>query len=582
MNYKKSLELIQKFEKRLASSQTLKQQYLYLTKLTLLTLNSGLFDLCREYASKSIEHVEKQGNKQQLPNLLYTLGYSYYHLGIYDKALETLLSIDSLSLSHNNLRYKGLAYSAVGLAYSKMKDFLKATFFFDEAMKLGLQIRDRMVIARAYNAIFVGFSEQQQFDKCLEPLKQGLSIAEELSDPELISSFYNNLGYTYRNLGQFTTALEYLFKCLYIRELSGNVYGLAVVLYNVGFIYYRMEDYAKSLEYYEKSLAYANLASDCSILDLLYAGFADTWEQLKNYSHALEYFKRYTQNHEQVYNNDKTRKFTEMQSRYEIDKKEREAEIYRLKNIELVDVFSKMERQNKELLKINQTKDYILNIVSHDLKNSISAIISSIDLIPEKNDPMITRYILMIKNSADKSLELVQSILTASKIELDDFTLNLQPYEIQTFFADHIEHVKLMAHRKTLNLSLALPKLPVFCALDSARFWEIISNIVSNAVKFTPRNGSISIKGTCVQQQTGVFFKLAIKDSGIGINKDKIARIFDKFTNARRQGTEGEPTTGLGLSIVKRLVQLHNGSIAVVSHVDKGTTVTIKLPVCHP
>lgn len=580
MKYQKHLDKVHLYEKKLSLCSSDDDVLKTLLSLVHGTFGLGMFDKCRIYSEKALQIAENSlKNRSLLPYLYYALGYSYYHVGMYEKSLKILFDQESLPIRKNSMQYKGLGYMVTGLSYAKMKDFEKAMEYFHRSMNIGISIKNRYVIARAYNGIYIGFSEQGLFSKGIEPLEQGLAISEEISDDELMSVFYNNLGYTYRQLKQYHTSLEYLFKCLYLREMTGNVYGLAVVLYNVGYVYFCLNDTDKTLDYYEKALAYAHMAADSSILELIYKGFADLYEITGDIQKALEYYKRYSENHEHVFNNQRARKFAELQASYELEKKEKEAEIYRLKNIELADVYTKMEQQNKELYRTNQSKDYILNIVSHDLKNSVGAIVSIVDMIPQQNDNIVRRCLSMISNSAEKSLELVKSILTASKIELDDFKLELSPYSMQHFFSEHIEHLKLMAGAKSHTFSLFLPSITATCAIDPGRFWEIVSNLISNAVKFTPEKGSIIIKCRITTVKKNNYFTISIIDSGIGIPKHHLPRVFDKFTSARRVGTDGEPTTGLGLSIVKRLITLHNGIISIKSEENQGTKVTIKIPI---
>ena len=105
-------------------------------------------------------------------------------------------------------------------------------------------------------------------------------------------------------------------------------------------------------------------------------------------------------------------------------------------------------------------------------------------------------------------------------------------------------------------------------------FCQICLNLISNAIKFTPLEGSIFIYYNVDNSRCNIVFE----DTGIGISEDKIPILFDKFTKASRRGTANESTHGLGLSIVKRLIELHHGSISVESKLDQGTKFTVSLP----
>jgi signal transduction histidine kinase len=126
----------------------------------------------------------------------------------------------------------------------------------------------------------------------------------------------------------------------------------------------------------------------------------------------------------------------------------------------------------------------------------------------------------------------------------------------------------------TLRLKNAsnLPKV----TLDAQKIGQVLGNILSNAIKFTPRGGSIEVSAGLPNDHN---IRLEVRDTGIGIPPEHLDTVFEKFGKHQRKGTEGERGTGLGMPIVKRFVELHNGTVAIDSVVDKGTTITVELPV---
>jgi two-component system sensor histidine kinase VicK len=127
-------------------------------------------------------------------------------------------------------------------------------------------------------------------------------------------------------------------------------------------------------------------------------------------------------------------------------------------------------------------------------------------------------------------------------------------------------------HHKHFQVTASAPQ--VLVEVDQDKFMHVIQNLVSNAIKFTPAGGHIRVH---VQQEPDAVL-LSVRDDGIGIPKDLQPRLFDRFTKSRRPGLRGEVPTGLGLSIVKRMVELHGGSVWVESEENQGATFFVRVP----
>ncbi len=237
-----------------------------------------------------------------------------------------------------------------------------------------------------------------------------------------------------------------------------------------------------------------------------------------------------------------------------------------------------LRKANEKLREYNQLKDEFVSTASHELRTPLSIIMGAIRLIldeipgkivAEQRDVLTTAM-----ESVNRLTRIVDSLLTVSKIESGKLDLHKMVVNIGELIKDTVSNYKPLAQEKNLSLDFEVPEEGIAICVDSDRIKEVIINLISNSMKFTPEQGCIKV--TC--KRLGEEVQLSVHDSGIGIAKDDIPRLFDKFTQFGRKAGPGEKGTGLGLAIVKKLVDMHNGRIEVESELDKGTAFTITLP----
>lgn len=238
-----------------------------------------------------------------------------------------------------------------------------------------------------------------------------------------------------------------------------------------------------------------------------------------------------------------------------------------------------IQEQFQKVQKLNKAQEEILGIVAHDLRNPITAISWTCDLIEDDFEEEMgeegKEYVKMIQGSCDSMNFLINDLLEVAKLEADDYALEVQPENICLLIREAIERLTEKFDEKSINLSLELGVNEITVLAHRERIWQVVSNLITNAIKFTDSGGTISVSTDLKEDCVIIKFS----DNGIGIPPEKIPILFDKFTKASRKGTEGESSTGLGMSITKRLVELHSGKIWVESEVGKGTDFFVELPI---
>jgi signal transduction histidine kinase len=222
-------------------------------------------------------------------------------------------------------------------------------------------------------------------------------------------------------------------------------------------------------------------------------------------------------------------------------------------------------------------RDEFLAIVSHEMRTPLTSIISFGELIrgeAEGLSPEGRRYLDIIERAADRLLKLVTDLLMLSRIEEGALPLDLGPVDMLRLVSDAVLAATPLAAKQDITIHLDVTEGPVLRG-DQRRLLQVLDNLIGNAVKFSHVDGLIRIR---LRYADGTW-RIDVSDTGIGIPPDEAARLFGPFVRASNARIAGLPGTGLGLVIVKMLVEMHDGHVTVDSVLNQGTTVSVFLPV---
>ncbi|ABK61057.1 sensor histidine kinase [Clostridium novyi] len=234
---------------------------------------------------------------------------------------------------------------------------------------------------------------------------------------------------------------------------------------------------------------------------------------------------------------------------------------------------------NNELQSISDMKDEFFNMISHELRTPLTIINSSVQLARNvyKNEitDTIDKVLMRIDQNCRRLLKLINNILDISKAEAGFLQLEYSFFNIVSVTESIVSSVSIYAKSKEINLIFDTNEEEKMVALDKDKYEKIILNLLSNAIKFTPDNKNIYVT-ICSQKDV---VKVKVKDEGVGIPKDSLDNIFNRFIQINNSVKNVTPGTGLGLALVKNFVELMNGNIKVNSKVNKGTEFTITFKV---
>lgn len=239
------------------------------------------------------------------------------------------------------------------------------------------------------------------------------------------------------------------------------------------------------------------------------------------------------------------------------------------------------KKQNEDLKQLDKLKTEFISNVSHELRtplNCLNLIFSNIRLgiagdinaLP----PIFKEHLVIAENSIGKLKDLIDDLLDIFKFSSEGFTLFKKTADISKIVEKEAEDMKIQINNKGIEFVLLVSKVPEIY-IDEKRIGQVISNLISNAVKFTDKGGTITINF----EELNDFIVCKVIDTGCGIERKHFKEIFDKFKQVEGH-VQGKPSgTGLGLAISKRIVELHGGKIWVESLPGKGSTFTFTLPI---
>jgi len=227
----------------------------------------------------------------------------------------------------------------------------------------------------------------------------------------------------------------------------------------------------------------------------------------------------------------------------------------------------------------NRAKSKFLANMSHELRTPLNAVVGFSEMLllgtfGTLNEKQ-TRYVNNINSSGKHLLDLINDILDLSKVEAGKMELRPKEFDVSPMIEEVNKLVASIAEKKRIDISTDLADNNIVVEADKIKFKQILYNLLSNSIKFTPDNGTIVVSANVKDEMLYV----SVKDSGMGIAKEDIGAIFRPFKQLEEMNSKVQQGTGLGLALVKRFVEMHGGEIWVESEVDVGSTFTFTIPV---
>ncbi|MCD4817338.1 MAG: tetratricopeptide repeat-containing sensor histidine kinase, partial [Candidatus Cloacimonetes bacterium] len=404
-------------------------------------------------------------------------------------------------------------------------------------------IDDKIGISKSLNNIGVIFKNQKNYEKALEYYTKSLEIlelVEDIDNKKNIGISLSNIGNLHFKLKNYDEALEFHFQALKIFEEIEDKWETARTFTNISRLFSKVKEFSKSLSYLERSLELTKKIKAKGLIKDNYDLFITLYSAQNNYQKAFEYFKLYSEIKDSIFNEESSNKIAEMQAKYDTEKKEKEAEIYKLKNIHLVEANKKIEEQQKHLRLITR-------ILRHDLNNNLTVILSAIKMFFRKDD---RSYLKEAIKKVKKSFDLIGKMRDLERLISSNQSLKL--FSINKVLQEVLKNYQ----NKNINLSNLSGNI-----LADDTIYSVFDNIISNAfVHGQTEKIDISMS----EDSNNLIIQIA--DYGKGIKDSIKEKIFEE---SFRHGKTGN--TGLGLFIVKRAMKSFEGTVYVRNNQPQGS-----------
>lgn len=240
-------------------------------------------------------------------------------------------------------------------------------------------------------------------------------------------------------------------------------------------------------------------------------------------------------------------------------------------NKELQNSLEELERVNKNYLRI-------MRVMAHDLRNPLSGMtgLASMLMVEDEFSDDSKHMLKLIETTGLHSMEMINELLK-SGLDNDDEPLVTQKLDLRAMLYDSIELLQFRAKEKNQEIILESDNVAVMAEINHEKIWRVINNLIVNAIKFSYTGSKIKVG----IKADGKNILIWVADNGVGIPAENKELVFEMFTPAKRNGTQGEQPFGLGLSISKKIIELHSGKIWFEDNAGNGTVFFIRLPTEH-
>jgi signal transduction histidine kinase len=595
----------------------------------------GLGETCRkmgqfmqslDFYTRSLKILQETGTRYGKDRLLFDIANNYQRLARYDEALRNLYASLEISQEMHSLIQLGRTYQEIGSIYRQLEDLEKALEYHMKGLVIHEQIGDGSGFAYALDMMADIHLEMKQFDQALRMYSRSYDQRRKAGNKRMIVRSQMNLGRYFTQRQNHPLALSFFRDALVLAEELQDKWSLARISVNLGELYGTRKEYSTALRYLDDALSIAEGMESKDIQHDAYYALYELHKMRGNIQLALEYYLNYSAIHEAMMNVESRTSIANLESSYDLVNKEKEIErlekenianqlnlqrekslrnylisfavfllvlgiiiafslvrnrrinlMLKIKNKELEDLNDRLTKYSEELDKSNQTKNRLISIISHDLKNPFHSLIGFSDpLVHEAerfSEAEKLSFYKSINDTSKKAFDLLQNLLDWTRLQTSEIPYNPVDLRVTETIESVIDLLKSHANDKGIVMLIDVPEETIVFA-DSRMLETVLRNLVSNAVKYTPYGGKISISA---HDQNEVI-QFGVEDTGVGMDEEQVANLFNVDKKSSRPGTNNELGTGFGLILCLEFVKKNGGELSVESSPGKGSTFSFTVP----
>jgi signal transduction histidine kinase len=524
-----------------------------------------------DYFTKSLKIREEIGDKEGTATSLNNIGNVYFSFGRLADALECYLKAWGIHEEVNNLTGVSRSLNNIGNIYARLGEFQKAVETLNRSLEIKKHIGDKVNEGKVLLNLGDAHLSRESYEEALEYYLQSLNSSQSVGDRITETSALGNIGQIYEKLGNYDEAFDYYLQCLEAARDIGVKYSEAEALVNLGSIHVRRNEFEEGLMRLDYALVLTDELRANELTQRIHSVLSRAYESQGDLALALHHHKLFHQTFRRVFGEETEQKVKSLAVQFEIERAQKEAEIHRLRNVELA-------QANEALREANHFKTELLHIAAHDLKNPLQSILGFTELISQEveGESSITNWSQEIYDSSQRMIGLINIMLKEAALESGQIKLELGQVAIEALARKVVNQNYGQAERKEQSFVLDFD-LGCFAEVDKQRLSEAFDNLISNAIKYSEYGKRIEVS----VKQLGNRICFAVKDEGPGLTEEDKKKLFQKFQRLSAQPTGGESSARLGLAITKLLVELHGGKIWATSEHGKGSTFVIEVPATY-
>lgn len=559
------------------------------------------------YAKRSLTEAEKINSNYHIIRANYIEANIYAQQNKTKEAVDCFYKALKLCKDTSENDQKLLIYNGLGLLHYQQGDKNKAKQFFKEEIKIRRQMHDVKRLANNIINLSAMHRALKEYDSSLYLLVELKEIVNTTKDEKLKGYYYNANAIYYHSIYKRDSLISQLDSAINNYERSLAVWlkmddktEAFRPLFNLGHAYHDKKQFVKALGYYKRVEELASFLKLFREKVIIYGNIAEAYYDLKDFKQSADYFRKYIEVKDSVNKAEIADYALQLDKQFQTEKNR---ETIQQQKLEIAEQELQINRQSKQVYfylliivlvltiaifsfvyfnfkkrvnqKTEEAKRKFFSNVVHEIRTPLSMIQAPLKVLKTKYSSEDDQYnITIAERNIGRLNELVNQMLDISKIESTQYVLNETYGDLEIFLSQIVNSYTKIAAEKNIIL-LHQFNLPIkLMFFDKDAFEKIIGNLLSNAIKYTPPNNQIGIEVFSYETESDLKLTLNVWDTGTGISAVDQTKIFNRFYRSAETATTTKGV-GIGLSLVKDLVNLLNGTIEVKSKEKKGSTFTV-------
>ncbi len=531
-------------------------------------------------------------------------GKAFFHLKKNKEAVDMYFKALALCKAPADNKQLAFLYNEIGYAYYGQGHAREGKNYFEKELAVRRELYGNDSLGRPLINLAVMHQDLKEYDSARMALNEVADILSRTHDTKIAGFYFLDRGALLEFMGNLDSATYYYQRAYDVWKSIGNESEIYKATFNLGFIAEEKKNYREAIKFYHLSEAAALKFGFQREIAHVYGTMAEAYSYIKDFKNAYYYLYKYANLSDSLSKSDFDGYVVKLDKQFQSEKNRETIQEQQLKlnkaNLQMqqqkskvlvviivliavvlvaVILFSYLTVKSRVRKEVDEAKEQFFANVVHEIRTPLSMVQGPIKVLQSKiSDPALQYQLDIAERNTNRLHNLISQMLDISKIESAKYQLNEGVGQPDELINEIFEHYRPQAEEKNISFSRQIDCGTVKAVFDRDAVEKIIGNLLSNAIKYTPASGAVGMEITSAELEKEIDVTCCIWDTGIGIKKEEQQEIFSRFFRVKEQRGAHTGGTGIGLSLVKDLVTLMNGTINVASEPGKGSVFTVVLP----